>query len=290
MEKDLADVITTGNVVAGREAVIEARGIRRRFGEKVALDGVDITVKRQEFVGLIGPNGAGKTTLMEILEGIQVPDAGSLEVLGRSLATRNRKWLARIGIQPQSSAFFLRSRVREHLETLADLFGVNEQRVDETLERFSLTHCAKTRVEKLSGGERQKLAVASALLHTPELVFLDEPTAGMDAESRADLVQLLLDLRDSGTTVLYTTHLLFEAERLCSRVVLLSQGHVLTSGTPASLVSESGLPSSIVLPEAVCQADLVSKTPQVVGVDVTQDGLVVQVDDPGQALVALRKR
>jgi ABC-2 type transport system ATP-binding protein len=270
-------------------AGITARGVRKTYGSRTALDCVDVEVLPGEFFGLIGPNGAGKTTLMEIVEGLQTPDSGVVSVLGDVPARRDPALLRRIGIQPQSTAFFARSRVKEHLTTLAELFGVDRRRVGELLELFGLAGCAATRVEKLSGGERQKLAVASALIHSPEVLFLDEPTAAMDAEARAELVRLLHKIRNSGATVLYTTHLLYEAEQLCDRVAVLFRGRILTTASPAELLARSGLPSKIVLPRAVHQADLVSSLRGVLGIDVGPDGLIVQADDAALMVTALSR-
>ncbi|MDR1295112.1 MAG: ABC transporter ATP-binding protein [Bifidobacteriaceae bacterium] len=266
---------------------IAIRGLRKSYGPKTALAGVDLTVEPGQFYGLIGPNGAGKTTIMEIAEGLRAPDSGAVFVLGAAPGKRSPDVLRRIGIQLQNTAFFTRSKAREHLTTLADIYGVERPRVAELLETFGLVHCAGTRVDKLSGGERQKLAVASALLHRPQVLFLDEPTAAMDAEARAELVRILHGLRGSQTTVLYTTHLLHEAERLCDKVAILDRGRIVADDTPERLLAASCLPSRLVLPSAAGPIESMRRLPGVLGVNIGAEGLVVQVASPGLALEGL---
>ncbi|PWN01612.1 ABC transporter ATP-binding protein [Nocardioides silvaticus] len=202
-----------------------------------AVDALDLTVAAGEFVGVLGPNGAGKTTLLEMLEGLRKPDAGEVSVLGEPAWPRNRALQPRIGVQLQASAFFERLTAREQIHTFAALYRAPGSAADEWLERVGLVAKADTRVEDLSGGQAQRLSIACALVHDPELVFLDEPTAALDPQARRNLWDLLADINDSGRTVVLTTHHMDEAETLCDRVAIVDHGRLLQHDTPAALVA-----------------------------------------------------
>ncbi|MFI9271591.1 ATP-binding cassette domain-containing protein [Kitasatospora sp. NPDC052896] len=217
---------------------IAADGIRKRYGDVQAVDGVSITVESGEFYGLLGPNGAGKTTTLEILEGIREPDEGRVELLGLAPWPRNPKLLPRIGVQFQASAFFDKLTARETIRTFASFYGVGARRADAMLERVGLTDSAAVLTDRMSGGQAQRLSIACALAHDPELVFLDEPTTGLDPQARRNLWDLLRDINAEGRTVVLTTHYLDEAEILCDRVSVMDHGRVLRTGAPAALVRE----------------------------------------------------
>ncbi|MFC7470299.1 ABC transporter ATP-binding protein [Actinomadura keratinilytica] len=170
-------------------------GVRKTYGRTEAVAGVTLTVARGEFFGLLGPNGAGKTTLVEIMEGQRKADAGSVTVLGHHPWPRDTALLPRIGVQTQSSAFFVRLTAREHLTTVAALYRVGSEAAEKALALVGLTDHGDVRVDDLSGGQRQRLAIASALVHEPELIFLDEPTAALDPQARRDLWKVLRDLK-----------------------------------------------------------------------------------------------
>ncbi|HEY3483687.1 MAG TPA: ABC transporter ATP-binding protein, partial [Streptomyces sp.] len=162
-------------------------GVSKRYGEVRALDGVSLTVEQGEFFGVLGPNGAGKTTLVEIVEGMRKADAGTVAVFGESPWPRNIALLRRMGVQTQASAFFTRLTAWEHLETVAALHGLDRAAARRALELVGLEDKARSRVDDLSGGQRQRLALATALVHEPDLIFLDEPTAALDPEARRAL-------------------------------------------------------------------------------------------------------
>ncbi|WKR20315.1 ABC transporter ATP-binding protein [Actinomyces israelii] len=273
-------------VAATAAAPVVVRGVRQSYGGREVLRGVDLVVERGSFHGVIGPNGAGKTTLVEIVQGVRRCEAGGVELLGRAPLPRDPGLLARVGIQPQATAFFSRATVWEHLSTVAAIFGASAARAEQVRDSFGLTRVRDTRVERLSGGERQKLAVASAMVHRPEVLFLDEPTAALDATARHDLVGLLGSVREEGTTVVYTTHYLEEAERLCDVVSVLDGGRVVATGSPSSLVAGAGGGASVLLPGAGGCADVVVGLGPVVGVESGADGLVVRVRDVGEAFAA----
>jgi ABC-2 type transport system ATP-binding protein len=219
-------------------AAISADGIRKRYGDVQAVDGVSLTVEPGEFYGILGPNGAGKTTTLEILEGIREADEGRIELLGMRPWPRNPKLLPRIGVQFQASAFFVKLTARETIRTFASFYGVGPKRADAMLERVGLTDSASVHTDKMSGGQAQRLSIACALAHDPELVFLDEPTTGLDPQARRNLWDLLRDINAEGRTVVLTTHYLDEAEVLCDRVSVMDHGKVLKTGAPAALVRE----------------------------------------------------
>jgi ABC-2 type transport system ATP-binding protein len=222
---------------------ISAEGLRKRYGDTQAVDGVTLDVERGEFYGILGPNGAGKTTTLEMIEGLREPDEGRALLLGEPSWPRRPKMLHRIGVQLQASAFFERLTAREQIHTFASLYGVSGERADAMLARVGLTEKAGTRENKLSGGQAQRLSIACALVHDPELVFLDEPTTGLDPQARRNLWDLLRAINAEGRTVVLTTHYMDEAETLCDRVAVMDHGKVLRVGPPAELIAELGATS-----------------------------------------------
>ncbi len=210
-----------------------------RDGAVKAVDGLDLEVRVGECFGLLGPNGAGKTTTVEILEGINPPTSGEVEVLGRRWETDALEIRERIGVTLQETRFQDKSTVFE----LTDLFrSFYHQGIEPltALERVSLESKANAFVETLSGGQRQRLAVAIALVGDPELLFLDEPTTGLDPQSRRQLQDVIRDLRSQSRTILLTTHYMDEAERLCDRVAIVDYGKVIALGSPADLIARLG--------------------------------------------------
>ncbi|AKG43004.1 ABC transporter related protein [Streptomyces xiamenensis] len=216
-------------------------GLRKKYGDTQAVDGVTFEVPRGEFYGILGPNGAGKTTTLEMIEGLRRPDEGTAELLGTPSWPRNRGLLRRIGVQLQASAFFEKLSAREQIHSFAALYGVSTDRADAMLESVGLAEKADVRDSELSGGQAQRLSIACALVHDPELVFLDEPTTGLDPQARRNLWDLLRQINSEGRTVVLTTHYLDEAEVLCDRVSIMDAGRILRTGPPAELISELGV-------------------------------------------------
>lgn len=213
--------------------VVSVQGLRKSYGDRLVVDGLDLTVRAGEVVGLIGANGAGKTTTVECIQGLRRPDSGSLRVLGYDPATQADQLRPHIGSQLQDSALPDRLRVAEAVE----LFAMRGSRDgSELLEQFGLAERRKSAFSSLSGGERQRLFLVLALLNRPQLVILDELTQGLDPAARRNVWSAVTQLHDAGTTVLLVTHELDEAEVLCDRVVAMRAGRVLDEGPPADLV------------------------------------------------------
>jgi ABC-2 type transport system ATP-binding protein len=269
---------------------IEVEGLTKRYGDVVAVDGVSLAVAEGEFFGILGPNGAGKTTMLEIVEGIREPDAGDVRVLGERSWPRNPALLPRLGVQLQASAFFEKLTAREQLETFGDLYGVRRKRAHEMLELVGLTDKADVRENLLSGGQRQRLSIACALVHDPEVVFLDEPTAALDPQARRNLWDVLRDIQARGATVVYTTHYLDEAEALCDRVAILDHGRVLALDTPASLVRGLDAPTRVALPERVLDVATARALPGADQISFEEGEVVVATRAPAVLVAALADR
>ncbi len=215
-------------------------GVVKRFGDVRAVNGLDLEVPAGLCYGLLGPNGAGKSTTMRILTGQAVADGGSVEVLGYRLPHESKLARARMGVCPQESNLDVDLGVRDVLEVFARLYRVGSRErpiaVDRALALAGLEQRANDRAVTLSGGMQRRLLIARALIHEPEVVLLDEPTVGLDPQIRQELWSLIVSLRESGTTVLMSTHYIEEAQRLADRVAIMSAGHVVAEGTPAELI------------------------------------------------------
>ena len=221
------------------DTAIHCRGLKKSYGRVLAVDGLDLAVRRGECLGLLGPNGAGKTTTVEILEGLSTPDAGEVEVLGERWRGDGRALRARLGVQLQETKFPEKLRVAEVLALFRSFYprGLS---VEQALALVALEEKADAFVRTLSGGQKQRLSLASALVGDPELVFLDEPTTGLDPQSRRQAWEIVEDLKARGRTVLLTTHYMEEAARLCDRVAIMDHGRVIALGTPRELVASLG--------------------------------------------------
>ena len=215
------------------------RGVKKAFGDVKAVDGVDLEVLRGECFGLLGPNGAGKTTTIEICEGLTEPDAGTVELLGLNWRANAGELRQRIGIQLQETQFPDKLTVEETLRLFRSFFkrGIS---VDESIKTAQLEEKRGARVGGLSGGQKQRLAMATALVGDPELLFLDEPTTGLDPQARRHLWDLVDELKHAGRTIILTTHYMDEAERLCDRVAIMDHGKVIALGTPNELIASIG--------------------------------------------------
>jgi ABC-2 type transport system ATP-binding protein len=221
---------------AGIGPAIEVVDLEKRYGTITAVDRLSITVARGEVFGLLGPNGAGKTTTLEILEGYRVPDAGSVRVLGLVPWCDGGALRPRIGVMLQEGGVYPGVKPLEALRLFASYYD-NPEDPESLLDAVGLREAQNTLVRRLSGGQRQRLSLALSLVGRPELVFLDEPTAGMDPRARATTWQLIRNLRQRGVTVVLTTHAMDEAEHLCDRLAIVDQGHIVGAGTPIELTA-----------------------------------------------------
>ncbi|MGI9125091.1 MAG: ABC transporter ATP-binding protein [Mycobacterium sp.] len=220
---------------SGSPTPVRLRGVSKRYGSTVAVSGLDLDVERAEVLALLGPNGAGKTTTVEMCEGFVRPDAGSIEVLGLDPVADNARVRERIGVMLQGGGGYPAARAGEMLNLVA-AYAAEPLDPAWLLDTLGLTDAARTTYRRLSGGQQQRLALACAIVGRPELVFLDEPTAGMDAHARLVVWELINGLRRDGVTVVLTTHQLKEAEELADRIVIIDHGCTVASGTPAELM------------------------------------------------------
>ncbi|HUI42002.1 MAG TPA: ABC transporter ATP-binding protein [Terriglobia bacterium] len=220
-------------------AVVQVQDLRKSYEDVHAIRGISFEIHQGEVFGLLGPNGAGKTSTIEILEGLRQPDSGAVRVCGLEPARESRRLKQRIGAQLQNTVLPDKIRVEEALRLFAGFYG-DTAPAGKLLERFGLAEKRRAFYETLSGGQKQRLALALALVNNPELVLLDEPTAGLDAMVRRDIYALIEQLRAERHTVLLTTHYIEEAERLCDRVAIMDHGQIVAFGTPRELVSRSG--------------------------------------------------
>lgn len=212
------------------------RDVHRHFGDVRAVDGVDLTIAGHQIFGLLGPNGSGKTTLLNQLQGLDAPTSGAVEVLGLDPIRQREQLALRMGSQLQESTTIPRLTVAEAVKTFAAFYPQTRE-VDPLLAELGLTPKAGTRIERLSGGQRQRVFIALALIHDPELLFLDELTSAVDPQARLAIWDVLRDLRGQGRTIVITTHSMAEAEALCDRIAIIDHGRIIAEGTCAELIA-----------------------------------------------------
>lgn len=217
--------------------MITVEKLVKKYGRKKVVDNISFEVKRGEIFGILGPNGAGKTTTLEMIEALREIDSGLVEIDGIDVAKNPKKIKQIIGIQLQSTAFYDKLNLREQLRMFASLYG-EKVNPDELLKKVQLTDKAKSYVEQLSGGQKQRFAIASALVNKPKVLFLDEPTTGLDPQARRNLWDLIAKIRKSGITIVLTTHYMDEAELLCDRLAIMDDGKILVIDTPKKLIKD----------------------------------------------------
>jgi ABC-2 type transport system ATP-binding protein len=238
-DPEAAAMVSTGSWTQERGPSLLLRAVRKAFADVVAVDGLDLDVTRGECFGLLGPNGAGKTTTIEMCEGLTAPDDGTVELLGLNWSTGASELRQRIGIQLQETQFPDKLTVEETLRLFRSFYrrGIS---VKESIRTAQLEEKHGSRVGGLSGGQKQRLAMACALVGDPELLFLDEPTTGLDPQARRHLWDLVDGLKQAGRTIILTTHYMEEAERLCDRVAIMDHGRIIALGTPQQLIASVG--------------------------------------------------
>jgi ABC-2 type transport system ATP-binding protein len=291
----MAQMFPAGSAAAtmtAEQPIVQVRNLVKRYGKSAAVDGISLTIQRGEIFGILGPNGAGKTTTLEMIEGLRTPDSGQAVVDGLDVRRNRRAVHRRIGVQLQGTSLFESLTVRETLTLFGNLFA-RHLAPDELLRRVNLEEKAGAFPEQLSGGQRQRLALALALINNPTLLFLDEPTTGLDPQSRRMLWDLIRELRADGKTIVLTTHFMDEAQQLCDRLAIMDQGKVIAEGTPAALIATLGASATVecrVLAgpggAAVSQAELAA-LPGVSALAPDAERVLLYTDDTERTLVAL---
>lgn len=265
--------------------IIEIEGLNKSYNGVHILHNVNLSVPKASIFGLLGPNGAGKSTLLDIMEGLRIPDSGRILVDG-TLVKPNSKDIKRLmGVQPQSGDFFDQLTARESVEFYARLYG---KRVDgmEMLSILGLQKQARTKMVNLSGGQKQRLSIVMAIAHNPRIILLDEPTAGLDPQSRRLLWDFMLTLKERGSTVVITTHYMDEAEYLCDDLAIIHKGAVITAGSPGELIREY-------LPESVIEVNLPRKRPasiqEATSIEYTGNSMILHTDHLEVTMMDLMK-
>jgi ABC-2 type transport system ATP-binding protein len=272
------------------EAVIETRGLVKRYGDLTAVDHVDLSVRKDEIFGILGPNGAGKTTTLEMIEGLREPDAGAIQVAGIDAIDNPSAVKHLIGVQLQTTSLFDHLTVRELIGLFAALYNANTSRarVDELLALVSLEEKADATATELSGGQRQRLSIALALVNDPEIVFLDEPTTGLDPQARRNLWDVISGLRSAGKTIILTTHYMEEAEILCDRVAIMDHGRIIACDTPLALVQSLDQDATIrARVERRLDLEAIRGLPGVLDAGITEDQLAIRTRDVQATLTGL---
>jgi ABC-2 type transport system ATP-binding protein len=252
----------------------------------VAVDDLSFSVQTGEIFGLLGPNGAGKTTTLEMIEGLRTPDSGDAIVLGQSVLRYARRIKERIGVQLQTTALPPKMTVAEAI----DLFGAFYARrrpTNDLLAEFDLQEKASALTESLSGGQVQRLSIALALVNDPDLVFLDEPTTGLDPQARLNLWDVIEGIRAQGKTVVLTTHYMEEAERLCDRLAIIDRGHIVALDTPTRLIAEYAPGTTVEFETAAPDREALSAIPAVDLVEADGDRAVLHTTEPERVLAYL---
>ncbi|PZS05919.1 MAG: ABC transporter [Pseudonocardiales bacterium] len=290
-------VDTVDDVATANPPLIEAVGLCKQFGDFVAVDHIDVHVQRGEAFGFLGPNGAGKSSTMRMIGCVSPPTGGSLRILGMDPATEGPAIRARLGVVPQTDTLDLEMSVRDNLYIYGRYFGLSRavirERTRELLDFVQLTDRADDTVEPLSGGMKRRLTIARSLINEPELLLLDEPTAGLDPQARHVLWDRLFRLKQRGVTLVLTTHYMDEAEQLCDRLVVMDKGRIAAAGSPRALIERYSTREVLELRFGVAEhADIADKLEGRLD-DVTQriealpDRLLLYTDDADDAALAV---
>jgi ABC-2 type transport system ATP-binding protein len=273
------------------EAVVRVKDLKKYYPPDVkAVDGVSFEIMPGRVFSILGPNGAGKTTTVEILEGLRTPTSGQISVLGIDATKDYSSIRRRVGVLPQNFEPFDLLNPAEAIAYWADLFGqkMTKKDVEGRLEQVGLAHRKKSMAKNLSGGEKRKLGIALSLVNNPELLFLDEPTTGLDPRARRDLWKLIEETKKNGTTVVLTTHYLDEAEKLADDVVIMHKGKMIAQGSPGDLINKHGKQTAIVLVDAGSEGLRELSRRGISGV-LDGDDVIVEVRDPSELRIMFAK-
>jgi ABC-2 type transport system ATP-binding protein len=270
------------------QVALRCKGLIKRYPDVTAVDGIDLEVRTGECFGLLGPNGAGKTTTVEIFEGLTTPDGGTVEVLGMRWGEGHDRALRnRFGVQLQETLLSEKLTVKETIQLFRSFYAQGRD-VESVIRLVELDEKRDARVGKLSGGQKQRLAIACALTGNPDLLFLDEPTTGLDPQARLKLWDIVEQFRAGGGSIVLTTHYMEEAARLCDRVGVMDHGHVIALGTPAELIASLGADQIVEFSvEGEIDAQSLENLQGVRRVRTTNNGCALTVSDIGAALPAL---
>ncbi len=272
------------------DSIIDVQNLTKRYGQTIAVDDVSLRVEAGEIFGILGPNGAGKTTTLEMIEGLRQPDGGTITVAGFDVVRDAENVKRRIGIQLQSTSLFDHLTVGELVSLFAELYGADGSpgRTQDLLGMVSLTEKADDHAQTLSGGQQQRLSIALALVNDPEIVFLDEPTTGLDPQARRNLWDLIRSIRDQGKTIVLTTHYMEEAELLCDRIAVMDTGTIILCDTPDNLIATLETTGSISADFTGVQPDeaLFAQLPGVQNASLSGHRLTLQTSNLNQTLIA----
>jgi lipooligosaccharide transport system ATP-binding protein len=281
--------------VAGATPLIEAHGLTKRYGEFVAVDGIDFAVERGETFGFLGPNGAGKSSTMRMIGAVSPPSGGTLRVLGLDPGQNGPSIRERLGVVPQEDNLDLELDVAENLLVYGRFFGlpreVIRQRTDELLEFVQLAERRDSKVDSLSGGMKRRLTIARALVNSPELMLLDEPTTGLDPQARHALWDRLYRLKQRGVTLVLTTHYMDEAEQLCDRLVIMDRARIVTEGSPRELIARHVPREMVELRFGSQNGDVADELAGIgTRIEALPDRVVIGTDDGDSALDEIHAR
>jgi ABC-2 type transport system ATP-binding protein len=276
------------------DCILDVSDLKKNYGDLQAVDGLSFSIARGEIFGLLGPNGAGKSTTISILSGLIKPSSGKISILGMDISQKPNAVKARLGLVPQDLALYQTLSARDNLLFFGQIYGLHgkdlNNRVDEVLEMVQLTSRAKEPVQKYSGGMKRRVNMAVGLLHRPDILFLDEPTVGVDPQSRNAIFESVEALNRAGLTIIYTTHYMEEAQRLCCRIAIVDHGQMVALDTPANLVRSvgGGLICVEINPEKTAFiAEKVKSLPVVSSVRISHGQLNVQAHESQKALTGL---
>jgi ABC-2 type transport system ATP-binding protein len=227
-----------------KEMILEARNLTKKFGDFTAVNDLNLAIQKGEILGLLGPNGAGKTTTISMITGLVEPTSGEVSVDGMNLERETYKVKSKLGLVPQELALYPTLTARDNLIFFGRIYGIGgkalQTRVDDMLKMVGLSERADETIETYSGGMKRRVNIAAGLIHQPEILFLDEPTVGVDPQSRNAIFETIESLNKAGMTVIYTTHYMEEAQRLCHRVAIIDEGQIISLDTPSTLISSLG--------------------------------------------------
>ncbi len=270
--------------------VIDLNGLEVSYGDFKAVRGINLQVRQGEIFGILGPNGAGKTTTLSVIEGLLKPSAGKVQVLGLDVVKESKKIRRQIGVALQSTSFFDSLNLVELIELYAAMYNLypTKTRIQELLERFQLKEKSRVQPKQLSGGQVQRVALLLAVINDPKIVFLDEPTTGLDPQTRRNIWDVIKELRAEGRTVVLTTHYMEEAHELCHRLAIIDQGEVIANGTPGQLINQLGADIRITV-TARLPLEAVQKLPGVTKASYEGERLTVYLQDAEKSLLGLQQ-